>query len=304
MKISVCIVNWNTKDLLNRCLTSIYKTSKNCHFEIIVVDNASTDGSVHMIEENFPNVILIKNRENVGFAKANNQALKLINESKYVLLLNSDAFLQNGSLQELSEFMEKNHKAGCVGPSLRLPDGEYQIIGGFIPSIKTAFNYFFFLSFLFPLTFKGLFITQDRIKKNKKPIETGWIAGACMLVRKNVIDQVGGLDESYFMYAEDAEWCERIKKGGWKIYHLPFVEVIHHQGASSNDTTSIHWLKAMIQYMKIKYGVRKMLLFRLIAACGLGIRFIFYTLFFITTINQKYRKKSRQMLVFTFGALR
>ena len=301
--LSIIIVNWNTIDLLEKCLDSIFFTQKNLSFKVIVVDNASTDGSVEMIKKKFPAVFLIENKKNVGFAKANNQALKFIENRKYVLLLNSDTVLLNKTLQKMMEFMDRNPKAGIAAPALRLPDGKFQIVGASKPSLISAFNYFLFLYVLSPKLFKGLFIDQQRLQKIGNPIKIDWVAGTCMLVRKEVIDKAGGLDESYFMYAEDMEWCERIKKIGWDIYYLPYIEIIHHHGASSK-TVSDQWIKSLILYMKRKNGMIKSILFRLIAAAGFGLRFFFYFLRFTFTLNKDWMKKAHQMFIFFKGALR
>lgn len=300
--LSIIIVNWNTKDLLERCLHSIFSTQKKLSFKVIVVDNASTDGSAEMIKKKFPTVFLIENKKNRGFAKANNQAFNFIENSKYVLLLNSDTVLLNTTLQVMMEFMDRNPKAGIAAPALRLPDGKFQIVGASHPSLFTAFNYFLFLYLLSPKVFKGSFIDQKKLQKIKNPIKIDWVAGTCMLVRKEVIDQTGGLDESYFMYAEDIEWCERIKKRGWEIYYVPSVEIIHHHGASSK-TVSDQWLKSLISFMKQKNGIIKLIFFRLIMATGFGLRSFLYFLRFIFTHKKEWITKAHLMYIFLKGAL-
>jgi GT2 family glycosyltransferase len=300
--LTIIIVNWNTKDLLERCLHSVFSTQKNLSFKVIVVDNASSDGSVEMIKKRFPAVFLIENKQNMGFAKANNQAFKFTKNTKYVLLLNSDTVLLNKTLQVMMEFMDRNPKAGIAAPALRLPDGKFQIVGASYPSLITAFNYFLFLYRLSPKVFKGSFIDQRRLQKITNPIKIDWVAGTCMLVRKDVIDKAGGLDESYFMYAEDIEWCERIKKRGWEIYYFPHVEIIHHHGASSKTVSNL-WLKSLISYMKQRNGMIRSILFRLIMAAGFGLRSFSYFLRFTFTHKQEWIKKAHLMYIFLKGAL-
>jgi hypothetical protein len=255
-----------------------------------------------MLRESFPDVLLIENKENVGFARANNQAFKLAGNSKCVLLLNSDAILRSETIKTMLEFMETNEKAGAVAPALCYPDGGFQPGGGYIPSLQTAFNYFFFLSVLFPRTYRGLFVDQRKVKLLGKPIRIDWVAGTCMLVRKEVIDSTGGFDESYFMYAEDAEWCGRIRKGGWDIYYLPYVEIVHYHGASTKDVSD-RWLKALIAYMRAEKGVVQTLLFRLIAAGGFLLRSVFYFLASLFTQRKELMQRAYQMYILSRGFL-
>ena len=296
------IVNWNTKDLIEQCLDSIFSTSTKISLKVIVVDNASTDNSTDMIKKRFPNVILVENKKNVGFAKANNQAFELIKQGSYVLMLNSDTLLIKDTLQKMVDFMGENPEAGAVAPALRFPVGKFQTGGGFSPSLKTAFNYFLFLSTIFPGIFKGLFISQRKLKRMMDPMEVDWVGGTCMLVKKEVIDKTGGLDESYFMYAEDMEWCERIKKFGWRIYYLPYLEIIHYHGASSN-TISNRWIKSLIFYMKTKKGYIQSIIFRLIMALGLASRSIFYFSAYIITQKKTWLTKTSQMFIYFKGTL-
>ncbi len=296
----VIVVNWNTKDLLEQCLDSIFSTLTKISFKVIVVDNASTDNSTDMIKNKFSNVILVENRENVGFARANNQAFKLIEQGYYVLMLNSDTILIKDTLQKMIDFMEENPGVGVVAPALRFPDGKFQSGGGFGPSLKTAFNYFLFLSAFSPEIFKGLFIGQRKYNQMISPIEVDWVGGTCMLVRKEAIDRTGGLDESYFMYAEDAEWCERIKKFGWGIYYLPYLEIIHYHCASSK-TISSRWIKSLIFYVKNKKGFAQSIIFRLIMAIGLALRSIFYFSAYIITQEKEWLTKTSQMYIYFKG---
>ncbi len=299
----IVIINWNTKDLLRQCLDSISSALKKNSYQVIVVDNASTDNSVEMLRNGYPNVIIIENKKNIGFARANNQAFKLIEKGDFVLMLNSDTLLIKDTLQKMIDFMKKNPEAGVSAPALRFPDGKFQSGGGFSPTLITDTNYFLFLSIVFPLTFKGLFINQRKRRKMAVPFEVDWVAGTCMLIRKKVIDQTGGLDESYFMYAEDAEWCERIKRLGWKIYFLPHLEIIHFHGASSK-TISNQWIKSFVSYVRDKKGFTQSIMFRMIMAAGFALRTIFYFAGYIITHKKDWLKKTSQMCIYftgTFG---
>jgi GT2 family glycosyltransferase len=298
----VIIVNWNTKDLVEQCLDSIFSAVTNISLKVIVVDNASTDDSTDMIKRKYSNVVLIENKKNVGFAKANNQAFELIKNGSYVLMLNSDTLLEKDTLQKMVDFMGENPEAGAVAPALRFPDGKYQPGGGFSPSIKTALNYFLFLSAISPGLFKGVFVNQRKKKQMMDPMEVDWVGGTCMLIRKEVIDKTGGLDESYFMYAEDMEWCERIKRLGWRIYYLPYLEIIHYHGASSGKISN-RWIKSLIFYIKNKKGYLRSLIFRLIMAIGLASRSIFYFFAYIITLKKMWLTKTTQMIIYLKGTL-
>jgi len=305
VELSIIIVNWNTKTLLYECLKSIYEKVSGFIYEVTVVDNASTDGSIKMVRQNFPQVKLIENKENLGFAKANNQAIKLIKNCTYVLLLNSDVVIKNEIIQKLMEFLEKNPNAGVVGPALRMPDGKLQKggVAGYFPSLLTGFNYFFFLSILFSNVFKGIYINQSPYVKKKKVTEVDWIAGTCLMTRLEIIKKVGKLDESIFMYTEEIEWCKRVKNKGWKNFYLPHAEVTHHLWGSQKGISG-KGIKALLQYVLYNHGIAISVIFRLITFLGLWIRFIIYSLYFIFSGNQKYRNKSRQMYIFALNALK
>jgi GT2 family glycosyltransferase len=301
-ELCIIIVNWNTRDLLEKCLRSIQDTVKSISFKIIVVDNASSDDSVNIIKDQFPEVTLIENRENLGFAKANNQAIEVCDACEYILLLNPDTVLKPDAIHKLVQFLEEHNAAGAVAPALCYPNGKPQAAGGYDLSILTAFNYFLFPSVLFPNVFKGFFIDHKRIKNRSHPVELDWIAGTCLLLKKRVVEQAGGLNESYFLYAEDAEWCARIRKAGWKIFFLPDVEIIHYHGASSQSLSS-QWISALIDYIREKKGITSSLLFRFIAATGLGIRSILYFSAYILTKKKEYCIKASQMFFYFKGTL-
>jgi len=292
--LTVVVVSWNTRDLLSQCLTSVQCSLQEHSFQIIVVDNASKDGSVEMVNESFPDVILLKNRKNIGFARANNQAFKLAENSRYVLLLNSDTILLRDTIQAMLDFMELNEKAGIVAPALRYPEGGFQQGGGFDPSLSTAFNYFSFLSVLFPHTYRGMFVNQKKLSLSRKPIKIDWVAGTCMLIKKAVINATKGFDEAYFMYAEDIEWCSRVRKHGWDIYYLPYLEIVHCHGASMKESSD-HWLKSLIAYMKATRGIGQTILFRLIAAWGFSLRFMLCIFASIVTKKRELTTKAHQM---------
>jgi len=224
--LSICIVSNNHRNYLEPCLRSIYENPSSIKLETYLVDNKSTDGSAEFVESNFPNVHVIKNEKKFGFAKNNNIAIKK-SRGKYVLLLNPDTIVLNNAFERMVEFMDIHPDAGACGAKLLNPDGSLQYSCRAIPSISTLLIRRTPLRIIFPdkkISKKYLLLDWD----HNYIREVDWVLGACLLVRREVIEQVGLLDEKYPLYVEDADWCYRIKKAGWKIYYLPDAKIIHH----------------------------------------------------------------------------
>ncbi len=219
------IVNWNTKQLLIDCIASIYATVTNLSYQMHVVDNGSKDGSVKAVHERFPEVLVIENSENRGFAAAVNQA---INEdtAKYSVLLNTDTILQKNAIHILHSFLEQHKDIGLAGAQLQKPDGTPQHSFDNYPTLATELLNKSLLRFLFPSKYpsKKQIITR--------PLEVESVIGACLIIRNDAIKQVGKLDEDYFFFVEETDWCYRMQKAGWKIYHVPDARVIHLGGES------------------------------------------------------------------------
>lgn len=273
---SIIIVNYNTRELLLACLESIYQTADEKYkFEIIVVDNASQDGSIEAVKSSYPDVILAEQPYNLGFAKANNKGIALA-QGSYILLLNSDTVVQEGCLATMLDFMEENKQVGAAGCKIVLTDGSLdKACKRSFPTPANALFHYLGFPKLFPnnrkfgaynLTYLG----EDEIN------EVDSLVGAFMLVRREAIDQVGALSEDYFMYAEDIDWCYRIKEAGWKIVYYPKARIIHSKRASSKKTklkTTYYFYKSMLifynKFYRQKYGFLVMLL------TYIGIGFIF-----------------------------
>jgi GT2 family glycosyltransferase len=219
--LSISIINWNTQDLLANCLESVEQTKDGLDVEIIVVDNASTDGSQEMVQARFPAVKLVENQDNLGFARANNQALEQ-SRGRYVMLLNSDTLLQQGSLQAMVSFMDSHPEVGIVGARLINGDGSLQRSWARFPSI---------LSEVLGANFRQ----RKRFSSHNSSLvyEVDWVGGACLLIRHSTMEQVGLLDERFFMYSEELDWCYRTRQSGWSICYLPEACVIHLGGQSS-----------------------------------------------------------------------
>ena len=261
--LSVVIVNYNVVFFLEQCLNSVFAASKNLNVQIFVVDNNSVDGSINMLKENFSSVVLIENKENVGFSKANNQAIKRAN-SPYVILLNPDTVIEEDTFDKCIDFMNSN--TDCGGLGLRMLDGK----GNFLPESKrgfpspsVAFYKIFGLSYLFPKSQKfgryhlG-FLSEFEVN------EVDVLSGAFMLLRTVTLEKVGLLDEQFFMYGEDIDLSYRIKLGGYKNYYFPETKIIHYKGESTKKS-SVNYVfvfyKAMILFAKKHFSNKNANLF-------------------------------------------
>lgn len=252
MNLSIVIVSYNTKELLRRCLESVIQDT-----EIIVVDNGSSDRSSEMVKKEFPEVELIKNKNNFGFAKANNQGIKIA-RGKYVLLLNSDTEVKPGTLERLMEFVGKHPKMGVVGLRLLNSDESIQQSVYHFPTILGAIREFW-------LGQKGVY--EEYVPEGNQPVEVEAVVGAAMLIPKKVFDKVGLLDERYFMYFEDLDFCRRLKRAGLKVFYLPTAKIIHHHGASGREIPR-ETRKWLTESSKIYHGVVKHYLINFIIWSG------------------------------------
>ncbi len=230
LDLSIVVVNWNTCELLASCLNSIYATAQHINFDIWVVDNASSDGSVAMLQRDYPTVNLVENSINVGFAKANNQAMAL-SRGQYILLLNSDAMLTPGSLQSLLRAAERQPNAGILGAQLLNTDGTFQASHTPFPNL---WQEFLILSGSGRKLF-GRWYPSHGPEEEIGPQQVDYVEGACLLVRRAAFNAVGGLDEDYFMYAEEVDWCYTMRRFGWEVWYEPAAKVIHLGGGSSRQ---------------------------------------------------------------------
>ncbi|MDI6755878.1 MAG: glycosyltransferase family 2 protein [Thermodesulfobacteriota bacterium] len=241
MDISIIIVNFNTKNLLKNCLNSIYGTVHNLSYEIIVVDNASSDGSPVMVRAEFPQVYLIENDQNRGFGAANNQAL-LIMRGRYALLLNTDTILTENAVSELLSFMESHPDAAMACGQLLNADGSKQNSVAPFPSIWTLLFNLPLLEKLFPKKY------PSKRYDYKNPLEVDSGIGACLLVRRHAINEVSLFDERYFFFFEETDWALRMKNAGWKVYHVPSAHINHLQGQSIG-----HDIHSRIEFYRSRY---------------------------------------------------
>lgn len=264
-EISVIIVNYNVEHFLEQCLNSVFKAFNYCDGEVFVVDNDSHDGSVEMVKTKFPQAILLDNKENLGFSKANNQAIRIAN-GKYVLLLNPDTVVEEDTFRKTIDFMDQHPDAGGLG--VRMIDGK----GRFLPESKrgiptpaVAFYKIFGLSRIFPKSKKfGKYHLGYLSETETNEIEI--LSGAFMFMRKEALDKVGLLDEDFFMYGEDIDLSYRIILGGYKNYYFPETKIIHYKGESTKKS-SVNYVfvfyNAMIIFAKKHFSQKNAKLFSL-----------------------------------------
>ena len=240
--LSIIIVSWNAKEYLLPCLRSIFEKGQRMGGEVIVVDNGSWDGSREEVKKVFLSAHLIENEKNFGFAKAVNQGLQKAS-GKYALLLNPDTQVKRGAIEQLVSLMDTHLEAGAVGAQLLNTDGSKQNSIANFPSLATELLNKSLLRWLFPKKFPG------KERNYREPIEVDSVIGACMMVRRDALDRVGLLDEDYFLFLEETDWCYRMKKAGWKIYHVPQAEVYHFQGKSAEAVKK----RARVEFYRSRY---------------------------------------------------
>jgi len=228
--VEIVIVGWNVRDLVRACLRSIYRSDGLVRFAVHVVDNGSGDGTVEMLQQEFPQVHVLANDRNVGFAVANNQGLRQC-RGRYVLCLNSDTILRPDTLSSMVAFLDAHRDAGAAGCRLLNADGSFQLsfayphgLGGDLKQKWIAWG-----------TRNSRWFRQWYARRHEQVEEVGVVVGAFLMVRREVIEQIGAFDESFFMYFEDSDWCYRIRQQGWKVFYVPEVEIIHLHGQTSKQ---------------------------------------------------------------------
>ncbi len=289
--VSIIIVNWNTRDILCSCLQSIYEQGGEIDFEVIVIDNASTDGSVEMVKKNYPQVTLIENSQNRGFAAANNQGIA-ISEGRYVLLLNSDTVVLDNAIAETIAFADSHPKAAVVGCRVLNLDQTLQPTCFMFPSILNMLLSSTYLYKLFP---KSKFFGRERMtwwsRQNVREVDV--VTGCFMLVRRQAIEQVGMMDEKFFMYAEETDWCYRFKQAGWKILFTPCAEIIHLGGQSTAQRSAdmiVRLRLSILRFMRKHHGCRVYGIACFLTALFFALRVPFWT--FVSLFTREKRKQS------------
>jgi GT2 family glycosyltransferase len=287
---SIIIVCWNNKDYLEPCLESLYHGNLKSSFDIVVVDNGSKDGSQDMLRQKYPEILIIQNDHNVGLSKASNQGI-VATHGRYVLLFNNDTLVNGPSLDALVTFLDQHPEAGAVGGRLLNPDGSFQAAGSHFPSLHEEFLISTRLGAL-------IWPSYPDIRPSSEVEVVDWIGSACLLVRRDVLDKVGLLDEEYFIYGDEADLQYRIKKAGWKVYDLPNVTTIHYGGKSMD-----RWRRRKMVYrgkmlfFKKNYGAFKTALIRImLGILGLVKLVILSVGDLIPSSNERARKEIKSNL--------
>ena len=276
-KLAVIIVSFNSAEYLYDCLDSILKNPPCCKFEITVVDNASKDGSTSIVKESFPDIRLIENKKNLGFARANNIAIR-DTESSYILLLNSDCEVYERSLDTMIDFMDRNEGAGVEGPKIVNSDGSVQFSCRRFPSFFDAGMHSLLENIAPDNPFSRRYKLAD-IKRDSA-IEVDWVSGSCMMIRRAALDDTGLLVERYFMYVEDTDLCYQMWKNDWKVFYNPDSQILHHIGGSTDKgkvRSSIRMQKSALYFFwkNNRKNIRILLLPLLIIVLGLRILLTF-----------------------------
>ncbi len=282
---SVILVAWNNKDYLEPCLRSLYQEDTRTSFDVVVVDNGSTDGSQAMLGEMFPQVKLIQNEYNVGLGKASNQGIAATG-GRYVLLLNNDTVVNGRSLDALIDFLDATQNAGAVGGRLLNPDGSFQAGYSSFPGLAWEF-----------LVATGFWSLLSRIRPSgnaPEPKKVDWAGSACLLLRRSALAEVGLLDEEYFIYGDEADLQYRLARAGWSVYYLPSADTIHYGGRSMD-----RWRRRKMVYRgkmlfyKKNYGpARAMALRVMLGVLSLG-KILIWT---VTSVSPKLRIRAGREL--------
>jgi GT2 family glycosyltransferase len=231
--LTIIIVSWNTKERLRRCLRSIWRTNVETAFEVIVVDNASSDSSADCVEGEFPQINVIRNDKNLGFARAANQAI-IMARGDLIMLLNPDTVVHDKTIDRLVAFASEHPDIGIIGCKIVNEDGTLQHSCRRFPTPVVGLFRNTFLGRLFPHNrFTTRYLMDDWDHENIREVD--WVSGACMVIRREALSEIGVLDERYFMYCEDLDLCFRAHNAGWKIFYYPRAIVTHRKGAASDQ---------------------------------------------------------------------
>ena len=278
MDLSICILTWNQPELLPRCVASCVAQIKRegLAAEIIVIDNASSDGGPQMVASLYPHVRLVRNEENLGFSKANNIAIRM-SQGRYVLILNDDTEFHPGALGVLVRAADADPHIGVVGPKFVSPDGSLQRANApkRLPSLRGMVTELLNLDFVL----ERFAITRDLLTNRRDPERGGeaeQIDGACLLARREALDAIGLFDEGFYFLFEDSDLCYRLKKAGWRLWYCPEAQVTHFGGASfkkvARSRRSAMYFEGLIRYFKKHSSPGRFLLFRLTLAAALCLK--------------------------------
>lgn len=284
MDVGIVIVNWNTRDYLRRCLETVFASSGDLGYRVAVVDNGSFDGSAEMVAEAYPAVTLIAGQGNVGYPAGNNLGLRALgygdageptqpDAPRYALLLNPDTELPPDALAQMVAYMDAHPEIGVAGPKLVLPDGSLDLAcRRSIPTVEVSMWRMLGFSRMFPRSprfgrYNMTYLDEDQ------EAEVGSVVGAFMMVRREAIERVGLLDEAFFMYGEDLDWCKRIGEAGWKVMYHPAVEVLHVKRAASRQSSRAkhEFVRAFLIFYRKHFRQQTSLPAHLAVMLGIGL---------------------------------
>ncbi len=252
--LSIITVSWNVRDLLRECLKSVEQGRRGLNLEMIVVDAGSNDGSPEMVRQEFPWVKLIVSAENLGFPRGNNIGINIA-RGRNILLLNPDTAVLEDALSKMVSYLDQQISIGGLGAQLLNPDLSIQSSRRRFPTFWTAIFESTWLQKFAPASIARSYYAQDL--PNDETSDVDWVTGACLMVPRRVIDHVGMLDEAYFMYSEELDWCRRITEAGWRIVYFPQAKIIHHIGKSSEQAVTarhINFQRAKLRYFRKYHG--------------------------------------------------
>ncbi len=281
MYLSIIIVNYNVYEDVKVCIASIYKYFQDIAYEVIVVDNNSTDESILDIKVEFPEVKLILLDENNGFGSANNAAMKTA-IGKYLFFINPDIVFVDNTPKTIVDFLDKNPQIGAAGPVQVKPGAGIEYYYSFFPSIYSRLmqEFGFFTSAPILKNRFRPFWDQNIVKRT--PFKVDWVIGSCLLMRKNIYDELGGFDEAFFLYEEEVEWQYRMNEAGWSSYILPECEVLHNHHSSTYKIGVLfvlyHEYRSRIIFSAKRYKFPKSILRKLLTLLSLVFRFLYYSL--------------------------
>ncbi len=290
--IAIIIVSFNVEELLRECIKSIYGETMHTRFDIWVVDNASGDNSIRMLRRNFPEVHLIANDDNVGFTRANNQAIRRC-RSDYVLLLNPDTLIEDGAIDRMVQFMDAHPDVGVSGCRVLNEDGSLQLAcRRSVPSPSVAFFRLTGLSRLFPRS-RVMARYNLTYLDPMQTHEVDAVSGAFLLIRRRTIEQIGLLDESFWIYGEDIDWCVRAKRAGWKVMYHPEARILHYKGVGcslNNRKTSYEFYRAMYLFHRKHFAADCPAVMNLLIYTGILAKAVFSSRWFLPSTFRLGRK--------------
>lgn len=296
--VTTIVVNWNTVGLLDECLASVVAaTPDGVDNEIVVVDNASSDGSVAHLRSAWPGVTVLVNEVNEGFCRANNRAIRATS-SPFVLLVNTDARLTQGSIGSLLRYFDRDARAAAVGPRLVYGDGTFQRwTAGQAFDLRSAANYLLLFDRVAPRRARSLYLAED----TDRPFRPAWVSSAVMALRRSAIEEVGLLDDEIFVYMDDVDLCDRLVRKGWHVWYAADTTAVHFMGGSStwgptDASTSPHALRALNRWFARRHGARRAAHLRRLEVVGFGARAALYGAAAVAGRSPRARSKMRAHL--------